>query len=46
MGNIRTIQGDLTARGTRFGIAAGRFNEFIVKHLVDGALDTLLRHGA
>jgi 6,7-dimethyl-8-ribityllumazine synthase len=42
----RTIEGDLRAEGCRFGIVASRFNAFIVDRLVDGAVDTLLRHGA
>lgn len=33
-------------RGARFAIVAGRFNAFIVEHLVSGAVDALLRHGA
>ncbi len=46
MKNIKTIEGDFTVRGTRFAIIAGRFNSFIVEHLVNGAVDALLRHGA
>ena len=42
----RTIQGDLSAKGMKFGIIASRFNDFITARLVDGALDGLLRHGA
>lgn len=38
--------GRLDASGLRVGIAATRFNETIVQRLVDGAVDTLLRHGA
>jgi len=30
----------------RVGIVAGRFNDFIVEHLISGAIDTLVRHGA
>ncbi|MCL4145218.1 UNVERIFIED_CONTAM: hypothetical protein GTU68_001396 [Idotea baltica] len=30
----------------RIGIVAGRFNDFIVAHLISGAIDTLVRHGA
>lgn len=41
----RTIQGDLSAKGMKFGIVASRFNDFITARLVDGALDGLLRHG-
>jgi 6,7-dimethyl-8-ribityllumazine synthase len=32
--------------GARFAIVAARFNEFIVKELIGGARDALLRHGA
>jgi len=41
----KTIQGDLTAKGLKFGIIAARFNDFITARLVDGALDALARHG-
>jgi 6,7-dimethyl-8-ribityllumazine synthase len=40
------IQGDLSAKGLKFGIVASRFNDFITARLVDGALDALMRHGA
>ena len=46
MDNIRTLQGDLLARDLRFAIIAARFNEAIVEHLVRGAVDALVRHGA
>lgn len=46
MSNSKTIEGDLNIRGVRFGIIATRFNSFIVESLLDGALDTLRRHGA
>jgi len=39
------IEGDLSAAGRRFGIVASRFNDFIVKPLLDGALDAIRRHG-
>ena len=39
------IQGHLSAAGRRFGIVASRFNDFIVKALLDGALDAIRRHG-
>ena len=42
----KTIQGDLNAKGLKFGIIASRFNDFITARLLDGALDGLLRHGA
>ncbi len=43
---MRTIEGNLIAQGLKFGIIAGRFNEFIGGKLVTGALDALKRHGA
>jgi 6,7-dimethyl-8-ribityllumazine synthase len=46
MDNIRTLQGDLIARDLRVAIVASRFNDAIVEHLIRGAVDTLLRHGA
>lgn len=42
----KTIEGNLIAKGKRFGIIASRFNDFITKELVSGCLDTLIRHGA
>ena len=45
-GNIKTIEGKLCANGMKFGIVCARFNSFFVSKLLDGALDTLLRHGA
>ena len=39
------IEGHLSAAGRRFGIVASRFNDFIVKALLDGALDAIKRHG-
>ncbi len=46
MKNIKTIEGDLVIKGARIGIAVARFNSFVVESLLDGALDTLNRHGA
>jgi 6,7-dimethyl-8-ribityllumazine synthase len=42
----KVTQGDLTAKGLKFGIVAARFNDFITSRLLDGALDALQRHGA
>ena len=42
----RTIEGALVApAGAKFAIVASRFNAFIVDHLVQGAVDALVRHG-
>jgi 6,7-dimethyl-8-ribityllumazine synthase len=43
---INTLEGRLDATDLRFGIVAARFNEFIVARLLDGAVDTLVKHGA
>ena len=42
----RSFEGDTHATGLRFAIVASRFNAFIVEHLVSGAVDALVRHGA
>lgn len=46
MTDIKTIEGDLNARGLRVGIALARFNNFIGERLLEGAVDMLVRHGA
>jgi 6,7-dimethyl-8-ribityllumazine synthase len=46
MTTFHSIEGNLTADGIRFSILAARFNGFIVERLIEGALDTLGRHGA
>lgn len=43
---VRTIEGQLIAKGKKFAIVVSRFNDFISKRLLEGAIDTLLRHGA
>ncbi len=40
------IEGKLDAKGFRFGLIVSRFNSFICERLLEGATDTLLRHGA
>jgi len=42
----KVIEGKLTAQGVKFGMVVSRFNDFINKRLLDGALDALYRHGA
>ena len=42
----RVVEGVLQAKGILFGIVVSRFNDFINKRLLDGALDGLARHGA
>jgi len=46
MSEVKNVDGDLLARGARFGIVLARFNGFIGERLLEGALDTLVRHGA
>lgn len=46
MEKIKTIEGDLVVKGARIGIAVARFNSFVVESLLEGAIDTLKRHGA
>lgn len=46
MHDIKTYEGQLVIENTRFCIVASRFNSFIVDHLVEGATDALIRHGA
>ncbi|HHM05876.1 MAG TPA: 6,7-dimethyl-8-ribityllumazine synthase [Gammaproteobacteria bacterium] len=45
MSEINTFAGDFTATDARFALVAGRFNSFIVEHLINGAVDALHRHG-
>src|SRR5699024_8479935 len=41
----KTYQGSLVGTELRIGIVVGRFNEFIMNQLLQGALNTLDRHG-
>ncbi|MDE0949536.1 MAG: 6,7-dimethyl-8-ribityllumazine synthase [Candidatus Thioglobus sp.] len=43
---MKTIEGDLTIKNKKIAIIAGRFNSFIVEHLISGAKEALLKHGA
>lgn len=42
MGNV--FKGKMSGKGKRFGIVVSRFNEFITSKLLEGAVDTLIRH--
>ena len=42
----KVLEGALTAQGMKFALVAGRFNDFISSKLLEGAIDTLRRHGA
>ena len=43
---IQHIEGMLSAEGHSFAIVVSRFNGLVTKHLLDGATDCLIRHGA
>ena len=45
MSTIKTIEGDFQGGSARYALVVARFNSFVVDKLVDGALDTLRRHG-
>lgn len=40
------IEGDLFVDDQRFAIVVSEFNEFVTEAMLDGALETLRRHGA
>ncbi|NLB66483.1 MAG: 6,7-dimethyl-8-ribityllumazine synthase [Lentisphaerae bacterium] len=44
--SYKEINGQLQAKGLRFGIVASRFNDLFTGQLLKGALDCLARHGA
>ncbi len=43
---MKIFEGELQAKGLKFGIVISRFNEFITGKLLEGAMDALIRHGA
>jgi 6,7-dimethyl-8-ribityllumazine synthase len=42
---MQVIEGNIRATGKKFAVLVSRFNSFVVESLLDGALDTLERHG-
>jgi 6,7-dimethyl-8-ribityllumazine synthase len=42
---MSVFEGSADGSGLRIGLVVGRFNDFITKRLLDGALDSLRRHG-
>jgi 6,7-dimethyl-8-ribityllumazine synthase len=42
---MRVVQGRLLGEGYRFALIVSRFNELITSRLLEGAKDTLFRHG-
>ena len=45
MKDVKIIEGQLTQVGGRYAIVVSRFNSFVVESLLQGAVDTLVRHG-
>ena len=44
MHHIKTIEAKLNAKDYKFALVATRFNDFIVKQLIDGAINQLVQH--
>jgi 6,7-dimethyl-8-ribityllumazine synthase len=42
---MKKFEGKLISSGLKYAIIVGRFNEFIGSKLLEGAIDTLKRHG-
>ena len=45
MQTINTIEGDFVTVAGNYALVVGRFNSFVVESLLEGAIDTLKRHG-
>lgn len=43
---VKSIEGQMDAKGLKFALVVTRFNSFITEQLLSGALDALRRHGA
>lgn len=42
---MKKIEGDFKSVGGKYVLLVSRWNSFVVEHLKEGALDTLVRHG-
>lgn len=42
---VEIIEGDLTPNDGKYAIVVGRWNAFVVESLLEGAVDSLTRHG-
>lgn len=42
---MNVIEANFDAKGKKFAIVVSRFNSFVVDRLLEGAVDTLIRHG-
>src|SRR5690554_811311 len=45
MKHIEVIEGNLTPNDGHYAIIVGRWNSFVVESLLEGAVDSLMRHG-
>jgi 6,7-dimethyl-8-ribityllumazine synthase len=45
MAGAKVITGNMIATDKKIGIVVSRFNEFVSSKLLEGALDTLIKHG-
>ena len=45
MSDIKTIEGNFVGGKGNYALVVGRWNSFVVEHLLEGAIDTLKRHG-
>ena len=43
-GNMKQFEGDLNAANIKIAFIVSRFNEFICNRLLEGAIDSFLRH--
>ncbi len=43
--SIKTLEGTMTDTSGRYALVVGRWNSFVVEHLLEGATDALRRHG-
>ncbi len=43
--NVKEIAGNLNAEGMKMCIVVSRFNDFLTKELLSGAIDCIIRHG-
>ncbi len=42
---VQTIEGQFASGKGHYTLVVGRWNSFVVEHLLEGAIDTLRRHG-
>ena len=42
---VQTLEGQLVSGKGHYTLVVGRWNSFVVEHLLEGAMDTLRRHG-